>query len=116
MFAGTEVWWSTFGPPRTAVYPAFRGLFSHRPLYPRGIFRRFWRQCLCVQRSVKRIDIIHSKNHATPPPPVMCLARDQIDERFSRPQAAEGSTFAAIQQAKSELPVEFDGTDHVING
>jgi hypothetical protein len=46
----------------------------------------------------------------------MCPTGDQIDERLSRPQAAEGRTFAAIQQAKSELPVEFDGTDHVING
>src|SRR5438552_3755311 len=33
MFNGTEVWWSTFGPPRIAFQPAFRGLFSHRPLY-----------------------------------------------------------------------------------
>jgi hypothetical protein len=41
--------------------------------------------------------------------------RDQIDERFSRPQSAEGCTFTATQQLKSELPVEFDGTDHVIN-
>src|SRR5437762_10066000 len=31
--SGTEVWWSIFRPPRTALYPAFRGLFSHRPLY-----------------------------------------------------------------------------------
>lgn len=46
----------------------------------------------------------------------MCLTRDQIDERFSRSQAAESPTFTAIQQAKSELPVEFDGADHVING
>src|SRR5262245_38997800 len=83
---------------------------------PRGIYRRFWRQCLCLQRYVERIDIIHSNNHATPPPPVMSLTRDQIDGRFSRPQAAEGRTFAAIQQSKSELPVEFDGTVHVING
>jgi len=33
MFVGTEVWWSTFGPPRTAAYAAFRGLLLHCRLY-----------------------------------------------------------------------------------
>src|SRR5260370_29892669 len=33
MFTGTEVWWSTFRPPRIPAYAPFRGLLLHCRLY-----------------------------------------------------------------------------------
>jgi len=64
-------------------------------LAPRGIFGRFQYQCLCVQQSVERIEIIYSKNHSAPPTLLICCTRDQIDERFPGSQTTEGRILAA---------------------
>jgi hypothetical protein len=82
-------------------------------LAPRSISGRFNGQRVRLQHPVLRVRVVDSENNSPPPLRFIYRARYQVDETFAGFQAAESCTFAAIHQLKTELPIEFDRTNHV---
>jgi hypothetical protein len=85
-------------------------------LTPWCISRGLNDQSLSLERPVVHVHVINSKNSSTPPRELVPPARHQVDESFAGPQAAEGCTLVAVKQLESELPVEFNGTSHIVDG
>jgi hypothetical protein len=64
---------------------------------------------------VVRISVVHSKNHPAPPAARIAGRSHEVHVRVAGPKSCKSRRAVAINRGKSELFIELDRTDHILN-